>query len=155
MAQISLNIPLELFSQQSLTGFSGAVAASTTYVGSVATVSITNNSMNVGIIPDNSIMVGCAERHEVQIQAKFTGSPAAVNVATGNADLFELRDPYTDRAVKNQFVILNPGEGLQVRIYNRAPAGNTTMSITVPLYYIDKRIWDRFIATERVKFEMV
>lgn len=142
-------IPKELYQVFDFSGQAAAVAASATYVGANAVLTITNNSENVIWIPENTILVSTDQVYEAVAYATWTGPDPVTEQITR----YMYNDANFSKVLPMRMIVLKPGERFRMRVFNRAPAAAADISISGSLYEIEARLFDQVITKLRNDFE--
>lgn len=144
-------IPLELYTVRDFGGQAAAVAASATYIGANAVMTLTNNGSKVGIIPANSIVISTDQVYEAVAYDIWSGAERALGQEV--AVRYQYGDANISSVLQHRMIVLKPGERFRVRIFNRAPAAAANISASMSFYEIETRVYDQMISRAREKVE--
>jgi len=144
-------IPIELYKAFDFAGQAAAVAASATYVGANAVLTMANNSPNVTIIPANSVIVSSPQVHEIVVYEIYSGP---VRVLGQEVPIrYQLGDANQASIIAMRMIVLKAGESFRCRVFNRGPAAAIDISFALSYYEIQARVYDQVISRMREKFE--
>ena len=144
-------IPLELYKAFDYAGLTAAVAASATYVGANGVLTISNNTENVMIIPENGVVISVPQVFEIVAYEIYTGAARALGQEVPIR--YQLGDANVSTPLLMRMIVLKPGETFRVRVFNRSPAAAAVVSVALSFYDIQTRVYDQVISRTRERFE--
>ena len=124
-----------------------AAVADGLYAGANATITIANNWIETAVIPAGGITIGSDQRIECCVFYKYTG--ATLNVDQANISIYQRMDAMDSRSLNIPEVVLQPGERLAIRIFNRAPAAAANITGTVTFFAIEARTFQQYTGNQR------
>lgn len=152
MFQAEVGIPYHLMRPVYASGRATAVGANAefNYAAPFMTVNIFALGTKLTIIPAENIQVSGSERIEIIGIQKYTGS-------TVNYDLIQVyqrADAHETAKINYPFIILKPGESIAVRIFNRSPAADATIQVSINAFTISETVWDKYVFQQRKNMEI-